>query len=74
MGSGYKEQGDEAPDTTMNARESCVASRFSEGGTGNTSSWELGTGSGIGAVGRAPECQFQLDRAQVRGGRATSCR
>lgn len=58
----------------MNARESCLAGRFSKGGTGNTSSWELRTGSGIGAVGRAPECQFQLDMAQVRGGRAISCR
>lgn len=70
----YKKEGNETPDTTMNARESCLDTRFSKGGTGNTSSWELGTGSGTGAIGHDPERQVQLEMAQVRGGRVLSCR
>lgn len=44
----------------MNDRESCLATRFSKGRTGNTSSWELGTGSGTGAIGHAQNARFSL--------------
>lgn len=71
---GYTEEGNEAPDTTVNTRKSCVASRFSKRGTENASSWELGTGSGTGAIGSAPECQLQLEMVQVRRGRVISCK